>query len=70
MDNNEYNSGYGQCRSDLMAFIKEAVGTLKAAMDEAGAWSEDPEGQAKVLRARMEELRRIRAYVKTMKPKR
>lgn len=69
MSQDGYRAGYGQCRADLLLFIKEAMREIQAADHDAHVWSDNPDVLRKQLRLRLEELKRIRAYVKVMKPK-
>lgn len=69
MGNSDYNAGYGQCRADMMKFIKEAIAEIHQAIDTARIWADNPHETTTDLSNRISELQRIRAYVKTMKPK-
>ena len=64
----EYKNGYGDAKADLIRLIKEAMaGLVEASKDdpEYGPSEKDKE----LLRARIAELKRVRAYIKVLKPK-
>jgi hypothetical protein len=69
MSDNNYKEGYGQCKADLLIMIKEGMRSVRKALDVSDNWDVDKEGKTK-LKLRLEELHRLRAYVKTLKPKR
>lgn len=65
---NGYRSGYGQARADLVMMIEEAMASCQDAINEAAKW-DAPAETVKEIRLRRAELQRMRALVKTMKPK-
>ena len=66
----DYSSGYGQCKADLLTLVNEALSQAHKAMGDVVNWAQEPEEAKKRLQLRIEELRRVRAYIKSLKAKR
>lgn len=63
----EYKNGYGDAKADLIRLLKEAMATLVQASENNGV--HDPsEKDKELLKARIAELKRIRGYIKVLKP--
>lgn len=64
----EYRNGYGDCKADLLRMVDEAFGSLHRACQNNGVYNPAKENIL-ALRAQETELRRIRAMIKSLKPR-
>lgn len=62
----DYRQGYGDCKADLLRMVQEALRSLHEATKPNPVVSPTEEN-IRALRAREDELRRIRAMIKSLK---
>lgn len=63
----DYKNGYGDAKADMVRLIKEAMAMINDAT-KPNPYHSPTDEEIKTLRLRMAELKRLRAYIKALKP--